>query len=312
MCFDQKTSFGFAALGFYLAYYVHSRTNNRNLAIGVFYFFLMELLQGFQYFWIDQCSSPVNKILTLVGFLHICYQPYFTHIINSSLTKNPKFLDQYTIILRLCLLGGTMLFARYFLAGYSTDAITSDFTTFRNGSIPACSHRTPEWLRGEELCTYKGKYHLAWSIPFYDATYFSPSAAIHSFLMFGPFFVMKRNMVIQGIFLWALGPYLASWITDNLQEQASIWCYFSIAQIGIMLFVIREQLLLSWGRGDVSSMHSKHANGTNGHSNGHSNGNGQSNGHSNGHSNGSGEAAETPSKKAATPRGTSAAAKKTK
>ena len=39
----------------------------------------------------------------------IAYQPYFTHIINSSLTKNPKFLNQYNIILRLCLLGGTML-----------------------------------------------------------------------------------------------------------------------------------------------------------------------------------------------------------
>lgn len=50
-----------------------------------------------------------------------------------------------------------------------------------------------------------------------------PGASIHSFLMFAPFFVIKPNMVIQGFFLWLSGPYLAAYITDNLQEQASIW-----------------------------------------------------------------------------------------
>jgi len=86
------------------------------------------------------------------------------------------------------------------------------------------------------------------SVPMYDPTYWSPGAAIHSFLMFGPFFILKKNMVIQGVFLWAAGPLIASYITPNLMEQASIWCFFSIAQIGIMLFIIRESLLLNWGR----------------------------------------------------------------
>jgi len=67
-------------------------------------------------------------------------------------------------------------------------------------------------------------------------------------------------MIIQGVFLWLAGPYLASWITPNLMEQASIWCFFSIAQIGIMLFLIREQLIVHWGRTTPHSLsiHSKH------------------------------------------------------
>jgi hypothetical protein len=73
------------------------------------------------------------------------------------------------------------------------------------------------------------------SVPMAPATYWIPAASIHSFLMFAPFFVMKKNMVIQGIFLWLAGPFLASYITPNLMEQASIWCFFSIAQIGIMV-----------------------------------------------------------------------------
>jgi hypothetical protein len=65
---------------------------------------------------------------------------------------------------------------------------------------------------------------------------------------FAPFFVMKWNMIIQGVFLWATGPFLAHLITPNLQEQASIWCFFSIAQIGFMIIVIRDQLIMKWGR----------------------------------------------------------------
>jgi Family of unknown function (DUF5765) len=165
----------------------------------------------------------MNQALTVLGFLHICYQPYFTHIINSALTKNPKYLEQYKIVLRLCLLGGTLLFLRFVFSEYAMGKISSDFTDWSGEEPVPGSCRTYEWLRGEKLCTFSGKYHLSWSVPMYDPTYWSPSAAIHSFLMFAPFFVMKKNMIIQGFFLWLAGPFAASYITSNLMEQASIW-----------------------------------------------------------------------------------------
>lgn len=264
MCFSQEMSGVFAALGLYLAWYVHHYTENTRLAIGVFWFFLMEFLQFFQFFWIDDCDSKMNQFLTFIGFVHICYQPYFTHIINSSLTKSPKYLTQYKIILRMCLLGGTMLLARYFLAewghliGWENAPLVSDYTDWSQTEPVAGACRTPEWLRGEKLCTYKGNYHLAWSVPMSEATYWVPAASIHSFLMFGPFFILKTNMIIQGVFLWLAGPFAAAMITANLMEQASIWCFFSIAQIGIMLFLIREQLILNWGRQRDTSLHVKH------------------------------------------------------
>ena len=98
-----------------------------------------------------------------------------------------------------------------------------------------------------------------------DPTYIIPGAAIHSFLMFAPFFALyeKKGMVIQGIFLFVFGPYLAGLITPNLMEQASIWCFFSIAQISIMLFCIRESLIVHWGRnksGHTSLISGKKAN----------------------------------------------------
>lgn len=72
---------------------------------------------------------------------------------------------------------------------------------------------------------------------------------------FAPFFALyeKRGMVVQGIFLFVFGPMLAGWISPNLMEQASIWCFFSIAQIAIMLFCIRETLITNWGKDKTHS-----------------------------------------------------------
>ncbi|KAL0484604.1 hypothetical protein AKO1_003442, partial [Acrasis kona] len=182
------------------------------------------------------CDAPVNKLLTVAGYLHICLQPYFCHVINASLTKNQKYLDKYVVIKRLSLMGGAMLFARFLLSYAWPTTLGGQAST--------------EWLRGQKLCTFRGNYHLAWSVPMADPTYVIPGAAIHSFCMFAPFFALyeKKGMVVQGVFLFLFGPATAGWITSNLMEQASIWCFFSIAQIAIMLFFIRETLIINWGR----------------------------------------------------------------
>jgi len=244
MCFSMEMSAAFAAVGLFTSWWIWSKTCNTQLASGVFFFFTMEFLQAIQYFFIAPnidspiCDTTINKVLTVLGFLHICLQPYFCHVINASLTKNEKYLDRYQVIKRLCLIGGAMLFGRFLLSGVWDQTLSGPST---------------EWLRGEKLCTFRGNYHLAWSVPMADPTYVIPGAAIHSFMMFAPFFALyeKKGMVIQGIFLFLFGPALAGFITPNLMEQASIWCFFSIAQISIMLFFIRETLIINWGRDGV-------------------------------------------------------------
>lgn len=271
MCFNQPMSFAFAAIGLFAAWWIKTRTDNNALASGVFFFFTMEFLQGLQYFVIedgpealenDSMCSKVNQILTVVGFIHICLQPYFCHVINASLTRSEKYKLKYDVIKRLCLIGGFLLFCRFLLAYFGIESqmfmITNkDNVKFERSSASATGWKdtgnSPEWLRGEKLCTYHGLHnlaHLAWSIPMADPSYFVPGAAIHSFLMYAPFFALyeKKGMVIQGLFLFITGPVLAAFITPNLMEQASIWCFFSIAQITSMLFLIREALISNWGK----------------------------------------------------------------
>lgn len=251
MCFDQKSSFAFAGAGLFCAWWIYSRTNNSALASGVFFFFTMELLQGLQYFVIAEdlndswCDTFINQFLTLLGFLHICMQPYFCHVINASLTKSERYLWQYRVVLRLSFIAGVWLFMRFVIAwlGYGDNMDVS----FPKG---ADTGKSTEWLRGDKLCTFNGKFHLAWSVPMADPTYYIPSAQIHSFMMYAPFFALweKKGMVIQGLFLFCTGPLAAAAITPNLMEQASIWCFFSIMQICTMLFLIRETLVVHWGK----------------------------------------------------------------
>lgn len=258
-------SAAFAAIGLFSAWWVHTRTSNVELASGIFFFFTMEFLQAIQYMFLatglddPMCDTIINKVLTLAGFLHICLQPYFCHVINASLTKSQKYLDRYVVIKRLCLIGGFLLFIRHFLA-YIPSLNTMNIND---------ANKSTEWLRGEHLCTFKSQamYHLGWSVPMADPSYYVMGAGIHSFLMFAPFFALyeKKGMILQGCFLFVFGPVLASLISDDLMEQASIWCFFSIAQISIMLFLIRETLIVNWGRGNVSVFNNEkkhhHANG---------------------------------------------------
>ena len=231
--------------------------------LGVFFFFTMELLQAIQYAWnlakgphdVSNCGTIVNQVLTLMGFLHICLQPYFCHVINASLTKSCKYKDRYSIIKKLCLIGGMLLFSRHFLS-------------YVPGLNTMQGQKSTEWLRGDTLCTFKSEtmWHLGWSIPMADPSYYVMGAGIHSFLMFAPFLALyeKKGMVLQGAFLFLFGPVMAAQISDNLQEQASIWCFFSLAQICIMLFLIRETLIINWGKGNISVMNAETGSGNNG------------------------------------------------
>ena len=264
MCFNIYWSSGFSVMGLGLCAWIRSKTSNGQLALGVFFFFLMEFLQVIQYLFIASdlqspvCETFVNQVLTMLGFLHICLQPYFMHSMNESLlhvarptntVEQNKRIErtsaQYAVIKRLSLIGGLLLFLRYplsFLPGYDT----------LNGQV------STEWLRGNNLCTYKTNvmHHLGWSVPMADPTYNIMGTGIHSFLMFAPFLalfespwtkILSKGMVVQGIIAYMSGPFFASLVTDNLQEQASIWCLFSIAQITITIIRVRSTLLANYG-----------------------------------------------------------------
>lgn len=162
-----------------MAVWVWKSTKNYDMFSGVIYFVLMEALQFFQYWYIDDCANPINQWLTVVGFLHICFQPYFTHLMNFAVVRRPEKVAVGNAIKRLCLLQGLYMFSRWV------------FVDMENMDLSCNAH---DWVSGESSCTYMGNVHLAWKLPLRTHSYFWPCNNIHFFMMFAPFLVNLKTI----------------------------------------------------------------------------------------------------------------------
>lgn len=263
MCFSQEMSAAFSFIGIVFAYWIHRTNGNANLLKGIGWFVLMELLQVTQYSFIarnvdpenptleqmensPECQSSANRFLTFLGFLHICFQPFYSAKLSCAFAKRVENTAQFKIVQRLQLFGGVMLMCRFLFTYVPAATIESFGFSAANAFDAAKWVATPEWLNGPTLCTYFGTRHLAWSIPMVPPTYYAPSMALHAFLMFIPFFAIdmgsfSKNLpnYIAGTLLFLTGPVMADYMTPNKQEAASIWCFFSICQVvGLTLIMV--------------------------------------------------------------------------
>lgn len=222
MCFSFQMSAALAGLGVGAAGGVWWQSRNTKLTIAILYFTLMEALQAIQYLFIadnlndSKCQTVANRGLTLLGYIHICFQPYFTNLYFQSCRPAlgkawPHEEVAWKIIGRLCLAQACLGLLRLNGNGDSLDM-----------------------LDGPTLCTYKGTLHLAWSLPLKYPSYFLPGLGLQCFMMFVPVLAIGGLAEIDAVtFLFATGPLLATYLTTNRHEVASIWCFFSTTQCAI-------------------------------------------------------------------------------
>lgn len=265
MCFSGEMSAAFSAAGLLACVFVWFKTKNATMTSAIFFFCLMEILQVTQQWIIApsiddiQCKNRTNQILTILGYVHIQFQPYFTNKYFSAfrpyLGKSKPGEDvAWKLVDRLCLFSCFLQMLRLFLSpGFNKEDLTQDQVTWLSLS--------QDWLEGPQMCTYKGAYHLAWSIPLSQPTYFIPGMGLHCFLMFVPVLCIGGFGELDS-FLWLFvgGPVLSHFITDNRHENASIWCFFSIIQVivGVVSVFLQGKLgnadntAISKGAGAIS------------------------------------------------------------
>ena len=239
MCWNQQTSAAFTALGLAAAWAVHKTTSNKKMTAAILFFCLMELLQSVQYFFIADrlgdpaCFQKMNQILTLVGYLHIQLQPYFTNLYLQAFRPSTGKAKKgeavaWALVQKLCLVQCALGLMRVLLSPALWDR------SQLSGEEEAYYEATRDWLEGPQLCTYRGAVHLAWSIPLQQPSYFVPGMGLHAFLMFVPVLCIGGLAELDSVaFLMGTGPVLSMYLTRNAHEQASIWCFFSTMQCAI-------------------------------------------------------------------------------
>lgn len=213
-------------------------SKHRLRAITLFYFSLMELLQAWNYIYLNE-PGPMNALGAFLGFIHIAFQPIPTiWFIFSFLPKSRR---------KYWLPKGTLL------ASFSSVLLL--FKGIMNPSLPGCFaiQCTPEAglvqaLLGDGTLgcspgmlfrSYRGEWHIAWQWALNSCGYILGGG--YPFVAFClPILVGCYRITI---YLFVLGPLLAFFLTGNPDEWAAIWCLLSIGFLTIAKIPMIEKFM---------------------------------------------------------------------
>lgn len=220
MCWSGEASAVLATVGFGTASYVAYKGESRELWLPLTYFACMELLQAATYVYIDQCDTPQNQILTLLGYLHIAFQPFFVNMV--AMYFIPPSVK-----------------ARISSWVYAFCAVASLLMLIKLYPFPWAKLCIPgyEGFCGPQACSVSGDWHIAWALPLnglmsdHPENLFPFRYGLHGFIYFVVSFLMPAlygSWRFVG-FHFMVGPVLADILTRQPNEHAAVWCLLSIA-----------------------------------------------------------------------------------
>ena len=206
MCFTERQSFINVIILIIGSIFVYPKYR---LTIFLIFLASKDLIQGFLYKY--QHNEKLEKNLTILSWIHICFQPLFVNMFISYFSEK-KYNNYWNIIFVICLLYGI-----YTLTTLKEFDIQND---------PHCNKID----KNDDFCSkyttsYIGKYHIAYKFNRDNDRIFFP--IIHLILIFVP--SLFTNCRILGI-IWGLFVILIYIYFNDIGngEKAAIWCFLSI------------------------------------------------------------------------------------
>ena len=217
MCWSGEASAVLATVGLSSTAYVAYKGEKKELWIPLGYFSLMELLQAVTYMVIDDCSYWVNQLLTMLGVLHIAFQPLFINMVSMHFIRRDVADRISASVYGISLLGTGLMFLKIYPFEWAGQCIV--------GFEPLCANR---------LCSVHGNWHIAWEVPLNGIQYIALAYYIPAFVL--PIIYGAWRFTLYHILV---GPALAALTTNNINEWPAVWCLFSIA---LLLVVIKTPI----------------------------------------------------------------------
>lgn len=239
MCWSGEASAALATVGFGTAGYVAYKGESKDLWMPLAYFACMEMLQAVTYVYINLCDTPQNQILTLLGYLHIAFQPFFVNRV--AMYFIPKAVKQKIAswVYTLCGLGTLAILIKMYPFAWARTCV-----------------KGYEGFCGPTICSLSGDWHIAWQMPLnglmsrYPDNLIPFDYGLHGFGYFAvsfflPFLYGSWRFVL---FHLLIGPLLADQITVHPNEHAAVWCLLSIALcVSVIKSPLRRHLhVASW------------------------------------------------------------------
>ena len=148
MCWSGEASGVLAVVGLSTAAYVALKGESKELWIPLTYFALMELLQAFTYVYIDLCDNPNNQILTLFGYLHVAFQPFFVNMVAMYFIPESVKLKIRTYVYTICAIGTVAMMVKMYPFAWAGTCVIGT-----------------EGFCGPSICSTSGLWHIAWQMP---------------------------------------------------------------------------------------------------------------------------------------------------
>ena len=231
MCWSGEASTVLAAIGLGSTVYFAYKKEPIALCAALGFFSLMEALQAYTYTVIDDCANPGNQIATLLGYIHIAFQPFFVNAVSMYFIPEAVRKKISPTVYSICFVATVCLLIRLYPFDWAPMCyevktkvvLFSDY--FDSFNVPFC---------GEKICSVSGQWHIAWEIPAIANLVLFNMYIVAAFIM--PLVYGSWKMTVYHILT---GPFLAYLSTNNPNEWAAVWCLYSI---GLLLLLLKTPI----------------------------------------------------------------------
>jgi len=229
MCFSLEASNFMLALGSISSIWAYYKINWQvGLLLG--YFALMQLIHVVGYLTINDCKNKYNQLASRLNYIHICFQPFVVIIgywglmlYTKNINRDSRIRLMYALVITFVI--GLFLFFRQF----------KEFSS--NGQKLSKINNKNDCIWCGELCSFAGEKHINFSLPLLKTDYLIPSLFIHFFGMFIIPLFINKFIAILTIILGVLTLIPAKMHGIDTSEAGTIWCFTSIIQLLIAIFV---------------------------------------------------------------------------
>jgi len=228
MCYNTGISFLFAAVGFLITFYIFlfdKVLNKSGIQYILGFYSIMEVLQGVQYFYVNQCSNFMNIILTEFAYLLIIVQPLMWNIF---FYVNSNALDKQIFFTAICL-----------CIPWIIVNVLARFLYDKN-KYPQTKQNSP--YAADKVCTKRKLSHLYWE--WTSANFKELNANFFMYLMVWivPALISKKFRSVHVVFTaFALLIAYVAYLTEELVIFPALWCYVSVPIMLVILFVINKE-----------------------------------------------------------------------
>ena len=226
MCYSTGMSYSLAAVGVAATIYVYysKRFKQAYLPMLLLFYTVMELLQGTQYYIVNECNNPWNILSTEFAYVLVLLQPLmwnFFFYANSDRCERNIFLTA----MALCLFWIAASVASRVLYKKENRDIMTAFSRFGVD---------------EGVCARKQKHHVYWtwtSANFYD---FKPTMLMYGLLWFVPALLTKKHRWSSIVLVLALlTSVVAAFARNEGYTMTSLWCYYSVPCVLLVMMTLK-------------------------------------------------------------------------